>query len=283
MVSAKHTRFFSLRLCILSARNHPNGCPKRPHDLDMLSTFLLALSLSGAELQTLASPVDQVSEEHPAWEGTLGAGVSLSSGNTGRRSANALMDAELREEERRYTLGFDWQYADESDGGPSELLERRAGVNGKVDFFLDDRSYLLMTSDIETDDKAQLDLRYSAGVGYGYQVVEDEDWSLSFEAGLSHVNEEFTGAAEESFVSGRFGYAMKRVLWSDWVFTQNAEIFPSFEESSDIYVEVDSRIRCDFSENLYGQLQWLFDWDNTPAAGSERADHRLLFSVGYSF
>ena len=94
------------------------------------------------------------------------------------------MDAELREEERRYTLGFDWQYADESDGGPSELLERRAGVNGKVDFFLDDRSYLLMTSDIETDDKAQLDLRYSAGVGYGYQVAEDEDWSLSFEAGL---------------------------------------------------------------------------------------------------
>ena len=92
----------------------------------MFSTFLLALSLSGADLQTLTSPVDQVSEEHPEWEGTLGAGVSLSSGNTGRRSANALMDAELREEERRYTLGFDWQYADESDGGPSELLERRA-------------------------------------------------------------------------------------------------------------------------------------------------------------
>ena len=47
--------------------------------------------------------------------------------------------------------------------------------------------------------------------------------------------------------------------------------------------EVDSRLRCDLSDNLYGQVQWLFDWDNTPAAGAERADHRLLLSVGYSF
>ena len=251
----------------------------------MLSIALITFSLSGAGLQAQApaSAEAPAVEEQPEWTGTLGAGLSLSSGNTDRRSANALADAELRQEDRRYTLGFDWQYADESEGGPSELLERRAGVNGKVDFFLDETSYVLLTSDFETDDKAQLELRYSAGFGYGYQVAEEEDWSFSIEAGLSHVNEDFAGVEEESFVSGRFGYALKRGLWEGWELSHNAEIFPSFEESSDVYVEVDSRLRCDFSENLYGQFQWLFDWDNTPAAGSERADHRLLFSVGYSF
>ena len=253
--------------------------------------LLIAIScLGGAGPQASESPLneaasllDEVEEERSEWEGTLGAGFSLSSGNTDRRSANALADAELRQEDRRYTLGFDWQYADEAEGGPRQVLERRAGVNGKVDFFLDERSYLLLTSDFETDDKAQLDLRYSAGFGYGYQVAEEEDWSLSVEAGLSHINEDFSGVEEESFVSGRFGYALKRDIWGRWTLSQNGEIFPSFEESSDVYVEVDSRLRCDFSDNLYGQFQWLFDWDNTPAAGAERDDHRLLFSVGYSF
>ena len=249
----------------------------------MLSIALVAFSLAGAESQASALSEDQDVAEQPEWEGTLGAGFSLSSGNTDRRSANALADAELREEDRRYTLGFDWQYADEAEGGASELLERRAGVSGKVDFFLDDRSYLLLTSNVETDDKALLDLRYSAGFGYGFQVAEEEGWTLSIEAGLSHINEEFVGVEEESYVSGRLGYALKRDLWGGWTLSQNGEIFPSFEESSDIYIEVDSRLRCDFSENLYGQFQWLFDWDNTPAVGAERDDHRLLFSVGYSF
>jgi len=249
----------------------------------MLSLALTVSCLVAPSVRAEHQEEDPAVAEQPEWEGTFGAGLSLSSGNTDRRSANALIDAELREEDRRYTLGLDWQYADEAEDGPSELLERRAGVNAKVDFFLDERSYLLLTADAETDHKAQMELRYSAGVGYGYQIAEEEDWSLSIEAGLSQIKEELVGAEEESFISGRFGYALERGLWERWTFSQDGELFPSFEEASDVYMEIDTRLRCDFSDNLYGQFQWLFDWDNSPAVGSERADHRLLFSVGYSF
>ena len=241
-------------------------------------------------LLTLApdKPVAPVADEGQAaeaeeWRGTLGAGLTTSTGNTERRSLHAQVDAALRQETRRYSVGFDWQYADEAEGGPSELLERRASTNGQVDFFLDEQSYFLVTADVETDHKAELDLRYSAGLGYGYQVAEEEDWSLSFEAGMSVINEQFTGAAEDSYLSGRFGYSLKKDLGDRWTLSQDSEIFPSFEETEDIHLEVDSRLRCDLSKNLYGQFQWLFDWDNTPAGGTERADHRLLLSVGYSF
>ena len=60
-------------------------------------------------------------------------------------------------------------------------------------------------------------------------------------------------------------------------------MFPSLEDEEDIHLEVDTRLRCDLSDNLYAQFQWLFDWDNTPADGAEREDHRLFLSVGYSF
>lgn len=245
-----------------------------------IALTLLTLAPGGAP----SVPLDEGDLAAPEeWTGTLGAGLTTTSGNTDRRSVHAQVDAALRLEERRYSVGFDWQYADEAEDGPSELLERRASANGQVDFFLDDTSYLLVNADVETDHKAELDLRYSAGVGYGYQVAEGDDWSLSFEAGLNGVNEQFSGDEDDSYLSGRFGYSLKRDLGDSWTLSQDSEIFPSFEDSEDIHLEVDSRLRCDLSDNLYGQVQWLFDWDNTPAAGAERADHRLLLSVGYSF
>jgi putative salt-induced outer membrane protein YdiY len=245
-----------------------------------IALTLLALTPDGPA----PSPLDDGQPvEAEEWTGTLGAGLTTSSGNTERRSLHAQVDAVLRQETRRYSVGFDWQYADEAADGPTELLERRAGANGQVDFFLDEQSYLLVTADVETDHKAELDLRYSAGLGYGYQVAEEEDWSLSFEAGMSVINEQFVGEDEDSYLSGRFGYSLKRDLGESWTLSQDSEIFPSFEDTEDVHLEVDSRLRCDLSKNLYGQFQWLFDWDNTPADGAERADHRLLLSVGYSF
>jgi len=248
----------------------------------MLTIALTLLTLAPDKPVTPVADEGQAAEAEE-WRGTLGAGLTTSTGNTERRSLHAQVDAALRQETRRYSVGFDWQYADEAEGGPSELLERRASTNGQVDFFLDEQSYLLATADVETDHKAELELRYSAGLGYGYQVAEEEDWSLSFEAGMSVINEQFAGVDEDSYLSGRFGYSLKKDLGERWTLSQDSEIFPSFEETEDIHLEVDSRLRCDLSKNLYGQFQWLFDWDNTPADGAERADHRLLLSVGYSF
>ena len=248
----------------------------------MIPIALTLLSFAPLEPCTSLQEDGEAASE-PKWEGTLNAGLSTSSGNTDHRSLHTSMEAELREAERRYSLGFHWQYADEAQDGPRELLERHADANAQVDFFIDEKSYYLVTSDAETDHQAELESRYSAGLGYGYQVAEEEDWSLSFEAGMSVINEQFDGEDEDSYLSGRFGYSLKRDLGERWTLSQDSEIFPSFEETEDVHLEVDSRLRCDLSDNLYGQFQWLFDWDNTPADGAERADHRLLLSVGYSF
>jgi len=252
--------------------------------------FSIALTLlCAAPLEPWFLPQEGADQEDTdsvvelGWKGVLGAGLSTSSGNTDSRNLHASVDAELREEKRRYSLGFHWLYADEAEDGPRELLERHAQAEGQVDFFLDERSYFLVTTDAETDKKAALDLRYSLGVGYGYQVVEEKGWSLSVEVGASGINEDFDGEEEKSYLAGRFGYSLERSLGERWILSQDSEVFPSLEEAEDVYVEVDTRLRCNLSENLYGQFQWIFDWDNTPAEEAERENHRLLFSVGYSF
>lgn len=251
--------------------------------------FSIALTLlCAASVEPWSPPqedTDLDSMAEPEWEGDFGAGLSISSGNTDLRNLHTLVDAELKKEQRRYSLGFHWQYADEAEDGPRELLERHADAEGQVDFFLDEnkKAYYLVTAGAETDYQAELDLRYSLGVGYGYQVAEEEDWSLSIEAGASSINAEFDGGVEESYLAGRFSYSLERSLGERWTLSQEGEVFPSFEEAEDVFVEVDTRLRCNFSDNLYGQFQWIYDWDNTPADDAEREDHRLLFSVGYSF
>jgi hypothetical protein len=34
---------------------------------------------------------------------------------------------------------------------------------------------------------------------------------------------------------------------------------------------------------MYAQVQYVFDYDNTPADGKERDDHTLTLGVGWSF
>ena len=248
-----------------------------------MPSIALTLLLAATIQPCITAHEDEAFVTEPEWTGTLAAGLSTSSGNTDRRSLHAMVDAELHKGKRRYSLGFNWLYADEALDGPREILERHAQVEGQVDFFLDERSYVLVTTDAETDKKAALDLRTSLGVGYGYQIADEEGWSLSVEVGTSGISEEFEGVDEKSYLSGRFGYSLERSLGESWTLSQEGEVFPSFEEADDVHAEVDTRIRCNLSENLYGQFQWIFDWDNTPASGAERENHRLLFSVGYSF
>jgi hypothetical protein len=34
---------------------------------------------------------------------------------------------------------------------------------------------------------------------------------------------------------------------------------------------------------MFAQVQWVMDWDNTPASGAERVDSLFLLTVGWKF
>jgi len=34
---------------------------------------------------------------------------------------------------------------------------------------------------------------------------------------------------------------------------------------------------------MFGQFQWVVDWDNTPAPGKKETDQRYLLSIGWKF
>lgn len=231
-----------------------------------------------------AVPAADEKEIELGWSGTLGAGATLSTGNTERTSAHANADAVLRRERDRFTLGAYWNYAsEENDEGESAITERRLGGRFKYDYFLTEKSYALFNSSAETDDRADLQLRATAGLGYGYQWYEEEARKLSTELGVNWVHEDYEGESPDEYLAGRFAYDAMKGLREKWTLQQTGELLHSLDDGDDVNSKLDTRARYAYSSNLFAQLQWVWDWDNTPAADKERSDHRFLLSVGYSF
>jgi putative salt-induced outer membrane protein YdiY len=154
----------------------------------------------------------------------------------------------------------------------------------KYDYFLSKKTYLLAQASGESDLNALLDLRTTVGVGVGYQFREDESWKISGEAGLSYVDENYEGNADDSdFLAARLAYKADWKASDKWEVGQAGQIYPSLEDKEDVNALVDTHAKVTLTKNMFLQLQWLFTWDNTPASGTERVDDLYLLTLGWSF
>lgn len=222
---------------------------------------------------------DPVVEEKPGWEGSFTVGVSITDGNTDIQKASAAMDAVKELEKDRYTVGLSWNFSEEN----GVVNQRKTYGKAQYDRFLTEKSYWLVQASAEADKTAGVDLRTTVGVGLGYQVKDTEKFKLSGEAGLSSFSESFTNGMDSDYIAARLAYNWAYLMSDKWSFEQTGVIFPSLEDSDDIYSKIDTRAKASLTDNMFAQLQWVWDWDNTPAAGAERSDHLYLLTVGWSF
>lgn len=259
-----------------------------------LLTLLPLLGLPTA-LPAEAPPPEPVVEEEPAavedaekprWTGSVAVGASVSEGNTERRAYNASADAELRRQKDRWTAGLYYNFGEEKTGGSSAYAttEDRSGLKGQYDYFISEKTYFLGQASAETDQQADLDLRWTAGVGVGHQFREDEELKLSAEAGLSYLDEDFgDDSADTGYLAARGAYNVDWKIDEDWTLGHTGVIFPSLEDSDDVSAKLDTRLDVSLTERMFARLQWVWDWDNTPAPGNEESDHRILLNIGWGF
>ncbi len=248
-----------------------------------------APAVSAAPMLTpVEDAADAVADEStaPRWTGSVSIGASVSSGNTNRRTANANADAQLRRENDRYTLDGYWNYADqkEESGGDRILSERKLGGSAKYDYFLTERLFLYAASSGAYDKIANLRLRWTAGAGAGYQLYEREDLAWALEAGLAYVNEDFVGTEDDNdYISARGASDVRWEIREGLSFFQKAEVFQSLEDGDDILARKDSRVRMALTQAMFAQLQYVLDYDNSPASGKKRMDHLVALTVGWKF
>jgi len=217
--------------------------------------------------------------EPPKWTGALTFGASVSGGNTDIQKSSLTADAVKKLEKSRYTFGFIWNYSEEDD----VISQRRVSGSGQFDRFVSDRLYWLAQVSGESDQNASVDLRTTVGGGLGYQFLDNDEWKLSAELGISYFDERFATDEDNDYVALRTAYKLDWTPNTRWNLAQAIQIYPSLEDSDDIYAKMDTRLKVTVSGSLFAQLQWIYDWDNTPATGKERVDNLYLLTVGWTF
>ncbi len=238
-----------------------------------------APKLVTAPIQDAAAPVE------PKWTGNISAGFIMTDGNSEMRQANASADATLKREKDQFTLGFLWVYAENNNPPNNDwtLTDRRTFGRGKYDYFFAKETYAYGMLTAENDYLQTIALRWNAGAGLGHQFVDSEAWKFALEAGMSYIDTDYKFGTDTEDVTARFATNTTHRANDTWAFNHLLEIYPSVEDTEDVYGRSQFTADAKLSENMIMTLKWVMDYDNTPVSGAERVDNRYLLSVGWKF
>lgn len=224
----------------------------------------------------------------PTWDGSLVGSSVWTRGNTVNQSTALDLNAIRRGLEDRITFKAWYRSARSEDPatGVSSTTERKAGGSLKYDYFLTQKLYLYAMTSAERDAIAALDLRFTAGAGAGWQVIEEKNAHFNAEAGVSYVNENFSdGTPNNSDAALRAAYHYDRVLSEKWAtsFFNDVEAFKIFNGPRDYLVHVKAGFKESFTEAFFAQ-EWVeWNWDTTPAGTKERQDVTYFVGIGWNF
>jgi len=222
----------------------------------------------------------------PKWKGGLHFGVNYTEGNSDTLNVNLLGDLGLETDKGRTASSVFWNFG-EADNESNTVRQRTVDNYGgfaQYDYFLSGPMFALANGSFRVDDIAMLDLRYILGLGLGYQLHSSDEFKWGLEGGFSYVDERFaTAGSDTDFAAIRIGSKLDWLATKTTRFEQIGEVLPSIEDSEDFVMSWDNRLKVDMTDSWVLQLQYVYVYDNTPAAGQKRADQKLIFSLGWTF
>lgn len=212
--------------------------------------------------------------------GGINVGAASFTGNTDKKSFHADAEVIARSKNNRVTLGgaLDWG---EDDGTEST---NNGIAYGKYDHFISDKWYAYANTSFEMDRFQDLDLRTTLGGGMGYQFIETDRTQLSFEAGPSFVNENYSIGQDNSFAAGRWAVRFEHWLYRDMLqFFHHHEGLLSFDNVSDYYIRSRTGLRVPLMKGFALTTEIDVDYDNVPSIGKDKTDTVYLINLGYGF
>lgn len=238
-----------------------------------------SLSLATAPYASQSTDPLAPPEGTEGWDGSFNIGASKATGNTDVESYAITAEAVREIDVNRYTLAGGWYYASTDN----VRTQRRAIGSAKYDRFFAEKTYFFASTFAETNEQALVDLRWSVGAGLGHQFRDDEVWKINAEAGLAYFDEKLDDGTDSEYIAARLAWKTTFVATDTTTINHAGELFPSLEDADDVYGRADTSVDLKISESMLARFQWLFTWDNTPAAGQDRVDNLYLLTLGWKF
>jgi putative salt-induced outer membrane protein YdiY len=156
-------------------------------------------------------------------------------------------------------------------------------ADGNYDRFLDERHFLYVRGSLEHDLAKDLEQRRTVGGGYGWQVIELRNSSLSLRAGLDHVAEDRRTGDDRRYPALGWGVKARYAPRPQLELFHEQEGFWNLDETQDVVLRTQSGLRVPVADRLKASVQLKLDWERRPSPGRHATDRTLLFGLDYDF
>ncbi len=247
---------------------------------------------SGESLKPQSFPFSSVATINPPpapkpkWTGSISGALSLTTGNTKANSITGSVSLARRSEQDRITADADIAKTSQTDRdtGESETTESWWRLRGQYDYFFTKKFFGFVNGRYEKDDIALLERRMVVGGGAGYQWIETPQTAFSTNLGLASLFEKYKRQPEtNNELSLQAGYNFSQQLGKTTKFLHDLTWYPSLEEFSDFFLTSTAEVRTNLTKSMFANFKVIFNYDETPALGREKADVKYLLGVGFNF
>jgi putative salt-induced outer membrane protein YdiY len=266
------------------AEADPLCCPSREsvivYAVEQYSGRPVLTALS-AQTSALAPPPAPEEPPPPLWTGSLGAGVSVTSGNTDTSSYNLTFDA-TRDPKKLWVFKTDGLYLrSEQDG---EDTADKTVLHVREERAISERLFVFGDVGYLRDKFKDIDYLVAPQVGAGWKAILPEPMSLIFDAGIGAAFEKNPGLNSTSDAAFNVGEE-----WI-WNFSKRASLTQrirglwKFDDTEDAFYHGEIAVAASLTETMELKVAYLVDYDNLPSSPElDKTDTALLATVVLKF
>jgi putative salt-induced outer membrane protein YdiY len=212
--------------------------------------------------------------------GNLDFGLNISKGNSDNENIN--LSALIAPSFGRNTIAVDGHWnRGKADG---ELNASNWRINAQYEREFLKRWFFLAFNSYEADKLQDLNLRISAGAGFGYKFFEPNPTLLKVSLAPAFVDENFKGTDDDrQFAALRWTLDFDQDLWSPDVSVYHNHILTAGLTESQLILLTAQGLKFGLISDLALKAEFQWDYNREPADDAKSSDYRYLLKIAYDF
>ena len=214
------------------------------------------------------------------WSGLVNFSMVMERGNSDTDELDYKLETQWLSDDDRFTVRLNGEIDEAND---TEIADNWS-IIGKYDYFLDGPWYVGGNVAAESDDFADLDLRYYVGPYIGRNFFDTELLFLEAELGLAYVNEDFIVAEDQEYPGANWEvhFSSNYLGGDSRLYVDHIGIW-NLDETSDIILNTTFGLAFPLLFNLEAAAEVLIEYDSGAVDNVEDLDETYSFRIGYSW
>ena len=205
--------------------------------------------------------------------------LTANGGNTESRSSLIFADTKLRLGKHRHIGALTYR-RDETEGIKTKQQDL---LNYQYNWIFSEPWYTGVSASYESDPIRDLSHRYTLGVIFGRDVIDNatQILSISFGAGVS---DEKIAALSESGSVGLWNLLYEQDLFAGKIkFYHNDKLTYHFYADNNAIFKSNTGLQFNLLKNIYAKVSLRYDYETEPAIGASNDDTTFAIGVGAEF